>query len=194
MTCTAGSRPRCSESSMAVLCFLGHATGERGEPPPLAAVPRPSQIPTWRACRCLASAGCGTVGAFADTTNSRSDRLSTRCGSWLATSSQTVAGRRLFAKRRQTRRRRSGHVPGTTTTSSQCSGLRTPRTRPAADRCCGLRMLPSMLHAKVLSVDGVVCAIGSYNLDRRSLLLNWELSVLVGDKATGPHARPKLRR
>ena len=41
-----------------------------------------------------------------------------------------------------------------------------------------------MLHAKVLSVDGVVCAIGSYNLDRRSLLLNWELSVLVGDEAT----------
>ena len=37
---------------------------------------------------------------------------------------------------------------------------------------------------KVLSVDGVVCAIGSYNLDRRSLLLNWELRVLVGDEAT----------
>ncbi len=33
-------------------------------------------------------------------------------------------------------------------------------------------------------VDGVVCAIGSYNLDRRSLLLNWELSVLVGDETT----------
>ncbi len=44
--------------------------------------------------------------------------------------------------------------------------------------------LPSMLHAKVLSVDGAVCAIGSYNLDRRSLLLNWELSVLVGDEST----------
>jgi cardiolipin synthase len=41
-----------------------------------------------------------------------------------------------------------------------------------------------MLHAKVLSVDGVVCAIGSYNLERRSLLLNWELRVLVGDEAT----------
>jgi len=37
---------------------------------------------------------------------------------------------------------------------------------------------------KVLSVDGVVCAIGSYNLERRSLLLNWELRVLVGDEAT----------
>jgi cardiolipin synthase len=45
--------------------------------------------------------------------------------------------------------------------------------------------LPSILHAKVLSVDGVVCAIGSYNLDRRSLLLNWELSMLVGDDAVG---------
>jgi cardiolipin synthase len=43
--------------------------------------------------------------------------------------------------------------------------------------------LPSMLHAKVLSVDSVVCAIGSYNLDRRSLLWNWELSVLVGNDA-----------
>jgi len=31
-------------------------------------------------------------------------------------------------------------------------------------------------------VDGVVCAIGSYNLDRRSLLLNWELSVLVATR------------
>jgi len=29
-----------------------------------------------------------------------------------------------------------------------------------------------------------LCAIGSYNLDRRSLLLNWELSVLVSDEAT----------
>jgi cardiolipin synthase len=38
---------------------------------------------------------------------------------------------------------------------------------------------PSMLHAKALAVDGVVCAIGSYNLDQRSLLVNWELSVLV---------------
>ncbi len=37
----------------------------------------------------------------------------------------------------------------------------------------------STLHAKVLSVDRAACAIGSYNLDRRSLLLNWELSVLV---------------
>jgi cardiolipin synthase A/B len=44
--------------------------------------------------------------------------------------------------------------------------------------------LPSMLHAKVLSVDGRMCAIGSYNLDRRSLLLNWELSVIVGDDVT----------
>lgn len=45
--------------------------------------------------------------------------------------------------------------------------------------------LPTMLHAKVLAVDGVACAIGSYNLDRRSLLRNWELSVVIagGDAA-----------
>jgi len=44
--------------------------------------------------------------------------------------------------------------------------------------------LPSVLHAKVLSVDGVICAVGSYSLDRRSLLLNWEMSLLVGDDMT----------
>lgn len=46
--------------------------------------------------------------------------------------------------------------------------------------------LPTMLHAKVLAVDGVACAVGSYNLDRRSLLTNWELSVVVagGDAAS----------
>ena len=46
--------------------------------------------------------------------------------------------------------------------------------------------LPTMLHAKVLAVDGIACAIGSYNLDRRSLLMNWELSVVVagGDAAS----------
>ena len=62
-----------------------HAIGERGEPLPWQRFHDLRRVPTWHACRCLASAGCETVGAFAVTTNSRSDRLSTRCGSWLAT-------------------------------------------------------------------------------------------------------------
>lgn len=41
--------------------------------------------------------------------------------------------------------------------------------------------LPSMLHAKTIVVDGVICFIGSYNLDRRSLLYNWELSMATDD-------------
>lgn len=41
--------------------------------------------------------------------------------------------------------------------------------------------LPSMLHAKTIVVDGVWCTIGSYNLDRRSLAFNWELSMATDD-------------
>jgi cardiolipin synthase len=41
--------------------------------------------------------------------------------------------------------------------------------------------LPSMLHAKTILVDGRFCIIGSYNLDRRSLLYNWELSMATDD-------------
>ena len=51
----------------------------------------------------------------------------------------------------------------------------------------GVRVLewkPSVLHAKALSVDGAWSAVGSYNLDRRSLFLNWETSVLVCGAAT----------
>ncbi|HJZ89073.1 MAG TPA: phospholipase D-like domain-containing protein [Polyangia bacterium] len=44
--------------------------------------------------------------------------------------------------------------------------------------------VPTMLHAKTLLVDGIWCAIGSYNFDRRSLTYNWELSVAIVDRAT----------
>jgi cardiolipin synthase len=37
--------------------------------------------------------------------------------------------------------------------------------------------LPAMLHAKALVVDGHWCAIGSYNLDQRSLMYNWEIAI-----------------
>jgi cardiolipin synthase len=45
--------------------------------------------------------------------------------------------------------------------------------------------LPSVLHAKTIVVDGIWSAIGSYNLDRRSLVYNWELVIVVVDEATG---------
>ena len=41
--------------------------------------------------------------------------------------------------------------------------------------------LPSMLHAKTIAIDGAWCSIGSYNLDQRSLLYNWELSLSILD-------------
>lgn len=41
--------------------------------------------------------------------------------------------------------------------------------------------LPGMLHAKTLCVDGVFSAVGSYNLDARSLLYNQELTLAVLD-------------
>jgi len=44
--------------------------------------------------------------------------------------------------------------------------------------------LPSMMHAKVLSIDGVVCSVGTYNLDWRSFKHNWELSLLIADAAS----------
>jgi len=37
--------------------------------------------------------------------------------------------------------------------------------------------LPTMMHAKALVVDGRWCAIGSYNLDQRSLMYNWEIAI-----------------
>lgn len=41
---------------------------------------------------------------------------------------------------------------------------------------------PRMMHAKVLSVDGRFAAVGTPNLDIRSLRLNYEVSVFVFDK------------
>jgi cardiolipin synthase A/B len=41
---------------------------------------------------------------------------------------------------------------------------------------------PTMLHAKTISVDGVWCSIGSYNLDQRSLQYNWEVSLSIVDR------------
>ena len=47
--------------------------------------------------------------------------------------------------------------------------------------------LPGMLHAKTFSIDGAWCTVGSYNLDARSLLYNWEVTLAMLD--TGVAAR-----
>jgi cardiolipin synthase len=44
--------------------------------------------------------------------------------------------------------------------------------------------VPTMLHAKTMLVDDAWCAIGSSNLDRRSVAYNWELMVAVEDVET----------
>ncbi len=41
--------------------------------------------------------------------------------------------------------------------------------------------LPSMLHAKTIVIDRHWSSIGSYNLDQRSLVYNWELSLSIFD-------------
>ena len=51
---------------------------------------------------------------------------------------------------------------------------------------CGVRMLayePGFLHEKVCVQDDVVASIGTANLDARSLRLNFELTLLMEDKA-----------
>jgi cardiolipin synthase len=58
------------------------------------------------------------------------------------------------------------------------------RTLRAALLRAGVRIfewLPGMLHAKTLCIDGVWSTVGSYNLDSRSLLYNWEVALEVLD-------------
>jgi cardiolipin synthase len=43
---------------------------------------------------------------------------------------------------------------------------------------------PTMLHAKTVCVDGIWSSVGSYNLDWRSFLYNWELSLALVDPPT----------
>lgn len=44
-----------------------------------------------------------------------------------------------------------------------------------------LELLPTMLHAKTVLVDGEWAAVGSYNLDHRSLRYNWEVALAIVD-------------
>jgi cardiolipin synthase A/B len=53
--------------------------------------------------------------------------------------------------------------------------------------------LPGMLHAKTLSIDGAWCTVGSYNLDARSLLYNWEVTLEVLDSRVAEQLEDKFR-
>ena len=53
--------------------------------------------------------------------------------------------------------------------------------------------LPGMLHAKTLSIDGIWCTVGSYNLDSRSLLYNWEVTLEVLDGRVAEELEEKFR-
>lgn len=50
-----------------------------------------------------------------------------------------------------------------------------------------------MLHAKTLSIDGAWCTVGSYNLDSRSLVYNWEVTLEVLDASAAEELEDKFR-
>jgi cardiolipin synthase len=53
--------------------------------------------------------------------------------------------------------------------------------------------LPGMLHGKTVSIDGVWCSVGSYNLDARSLMFNWEVALEVLDTRIAEQLEDKFR-
>jgi cardiolipin synthase len=53
--------------------------------------------------------------------------------------------------------------------------------------------LPGMLHAKTICIDGAWSTVGSYNLDARSLLINWELTLEVLDEDVASRLEQKFR-
>jgi cardiolipin synthase len=53
--------------------------------------------------------------------------------------------------------------------------------------------LPGMLHAKTICIDGAWSTIGSYNLDSRSLLYNWEVTLAVLDAAVASRLEDKFQ-
>jgi cardiolipin synthase A/B len=53
--------------------------------------------------------------------------------------------------------------------------------------------LPGMLHAKTISIDGTWCTVGSYNLDSRSLLYNWEVTLEVLDDRVAGQLEDQFR-
>jgi cardiolipin synthase A/B len=53
--------------------------------------------------------------------------------------------------------------------------------------------LPGMLHAKTVCIDGQWSMVGSYNLDARSLLYNWEVTLAVLEPALAARLEQKFR-
>jgi cardiolipin synthase len=53
------------------------------------------------------------------------------------------------------------------------------------------RYLPGFMHQKVILCDDAAC-VGTSNLDNRSLRINFEITVVLADKAFGEHARLML--
>lgn len=53
--------------------------------------------------------------------------------------------------------------------------------------------LPGMLHAKTVCIDGAWATVGSYNLDSRSLLYNWELTLGILDPDFAARLEEKFR-
>ncbi len=53
--------------------------------------------------------------------------------------------------------------------------------------------LPGMLHAKTFSIDGAWSTVGSYNLDARSLVYNWEVTLGILDARVAARLEEKFR-
>ena len=109
------------------------------------------------------------------------------------------------AGRRRAARRWPKRSSAASTSGSWCRRRRRPTARscstPAiiASDCCsknGVKIFEykkTLLHQKVIIVDGVWSCVGSTNFDRRALQLNDEVSMGVLDAATGVAAQGRLR-
>ena len=53
--------------------------------------------------------------------------------------------------------------------------------------------LPGMMHAKTICIDGLWSTVGSYNLDSRSLLYNWEVTLAVLDRQVALRLEEKFQ-
>ena len=69
-----------------------------------------------------------------------------------------------------------------------------PRTSALLERRASWNFQPTMLHAKVMTVDGHVANIGSANLNRRSMALDEEINVVVLDDAVTARSTPSSTR
>lgn len=56
-----------------------------------------------------------------------------------------------------------------------------------------MRYTPGLLHAKTISIDGMVAMIGSANLDQRSFKINFECTLAIYDRALAGELRDRQR-